>query len=159
MLRISKITDYGTLVLVHLAAKQGTQPCSATEVASDTRLSLPVTQKVLKILARGKLVNSTRGPDGGYALAKPADSISAADILDVLEGPVAITECSDTESHCELESNCQVGHAWQKISVAIRNALETIKLSDLHNPPKEFPLHYTILNATGHSQNTGKRAS
>jgi len=156
MLRISKITDYGTLVLVYLAGLPGNQPCSAKDVAAGVHLSLPITQKVLKTLARGGLVISTRGADGGYKLAKTADAISAADILHVLEGPVAITECSHDEGHCELESNCQVGNAWQKISLAILTALNEIKLSDLHTPPHEFPLRHTILNLSGHSQRAVK---
>jgi len=156
MLRISKITDYGTLVLVHLANRQGSLPCPAKEVAAGTHLSLPVTQKVLKILARGGLVTSSRGAEGGYKLAKPADAISAADILDVLEGPVAITECSHDDGQCQLESNCQVGDAWQKISLAIRSALHEIRLSDLHSPPHEFPLRHTILAASGYSERASK---
>jgi FeS assembly SUF system regulator len=149
MLRISKITDYGTLVLVDLAQFQDGQPCPATEVAARTHLSLPVTRKVLKILTRGGLVTSTRGVDGGYRLARNAHEISAAQILDVLEGPVAITECSHDDSHCELESNCLVGNAWQKISLAIRGALDNIRLTDLRSPPDEFPLHQMILSAAG----------
>ncbi len=158
MLRISKITDYGTLVLVHLADLRDSQPCPAKEVAAGTHLSLPVTQKVLKILTRGGLVISTRGVDGGYKLAKQAHKISAADILDVLEGPVAITECSHDDSQCQLESNCQVGDAWQKISLAIRTALNEIKLSDLRRPPNEFPLRYTILTASGYSDRADKHS-
>jgi FeS assembly SUF system regulator len=156
MLRISKITDYGTLVLVHLASLPGDQPCPATEVAHGTHLSLPVTQKILKILTRGRLVISTRGTGGGYTLAKSAHLISAADIVDVLEGPVAITECSHDDGHCQLEPNCQVGNAWQKISLAIRFALNEIKLSDLQNPPTEFPMSNTILRFSGITQKSAK---
>ncbi len=81
-----------------------------------------------------------RGADGGYRLAGPPESVSAATILDVLEGPVAITECSTDDSHCEHESRCQVGGAWQKINRAIRAALMEITLADLGHPPHEFPL-------------------
>ncbi len=150
MLRISKLTDYGTLILVHLASVAPDKPCPASEIAAGTGLALPTVQKVLKKLARGKLVVSSRGADGGYRLAREPDAIDAAEILDVLEGPLAITECSHDDSHCELESNCQVGGAWQKISRAIRAAMTEIRLSDLRNPPTEFPLRYTILSESGH---------
>ena len=156
MLRISKLTDYGTLVLVHLAGDEIDRLRPASDVAEGTGLALPTVQKVLKQLAKTGLVESARGADGGYRLARPADEISAAEILDSLEGPVAITECSHDDSHCELESNCQVGGAWQKISVAIREALDDIRLSDLRNPPQEFPLRYTILTGSGHSSRVGK---
>jgi len=156
VLRISKLTDYGTLILVHLADYQEDKPCPASELAAGTGLALPTVQKVLKALARGELVISSRGAEGGYRLARRPEDISAAEILDVLEGPLAITECSHDDSHCELESNCQVGGAWQKISRAIRAAMTEIKLSDLHNPPAEFPLRYTILSESGHAGRLGK---
>jgi DNA-binding IscR family transcriptional regulator len=73
-------------------------------------------------------------------LGRSADSISAADILDVLEGPVAITECSLSDSHCELESLCQVGGAWQKINKSIRAALDDISLADLTRPARDLPV-------------------
>jgi FeS assembly SUF system regulator len=139
MLRISRLTDYGTLILVHLANHPG-RVCSASDIAEGTRVALPTTQKILKVLARSGLVISARGTDGGYALGRAAADISAADILDVLEGPVAITECSGTDSHCELEPLCQVGGAWQKINKAIRGALADISLANLVRPPRELSL-------------------
>lgn len=150
MLRISKLTDYGTLVLVHLARYDAGQLCPASDVAVGTHLALPTVQKVLKTLANGGLVESARGAEGGYRLARRPDQITAAEILEVLEGPFAITECSEVNSSCELEHDCMVGGAWQKISKAIRGAMEEIRLSDLQNPPAEFPLRYTILSKSGH---------
>ncbi|MEQ1800326.1 MAG: SUF system Fe-S cluster assembly regulator [Gammaproteobacteria bacterium] len=139
MLRISKLTDYGTMILVHLAAHQG-RLHSASDVAAGTRLALPTVQKLLKLLARSDLVRSVRGSEGGYVLARAPGNISASDILDVLEGPLSITECSTAESRCELENGCPVGGAWQKINRGIRGALGEITLADLAHPPREFPL-------------------
>jgi len=131
--RISKLTDYGTLLLVYLTEQDG-RLCSASEVAANTHVAAPTVQKLLKLLARAALVESVRGADGGYRLARSPRAISAAEILDALEGPVAITECSTAESHCELESTCHVGGAWQKINSALRVALEDISLLDLGRP-------------------------
>jgi FeS assembly SUF system regulator len=139
MLRISRLTDYGTMILVYLAS-HGRRMCSASDVASGTHVALPTVQKILKLLARAGLVMSARGVEGGYSLARTPQSISAADILNALEGPVAITECSDADSHCQLETRCQVGNAWQKINKAIRVALDDITLDDMIRPPREFPL-------------------
>ena len=139
MLRIGKMTDYGTMILVHLAG-HAKPVCSANDVANDTRLGLPTVQKLLKLLARGDLVRSVRGAEGGYALARPPEQISATQILDALEGPLSLTECSTTDSHCELEDGCPVGGAWQKINRAIRSALDDVSLADLLHPPREFPL-------------------
>lgn len=130
MLRMSKLTDYGTVVLACLA--NGEHPLySAAEVAERTRLARPTVSKLLKVLARAGLVTSCRGAQGGYQLARSPEAISAAEILDALEGPVAITECSATDSQCELEAICSVGHAWQRINREIRRALDHISLQQL----------------------------
>jgi FeS assembly SUF system regulator len=130
MLRMSKLTDYGTMVLAQLAAS-GQGWTTAHEVAVATHLGQPTVSKLLKSLARAGLVTSTRGAQGGYALARPARAISAAEILDALEGPVAITECSSSRGCCDLESFCRVGSAWQRINHSIRRALEDVTLADL----------------------------
>ena len=142
MLRISKLTDYGTLVLAHLPVhSEGL--ASAGQVAGATHLSQPTVSKLLKALGRAGLVVSERGPHGGYALARPDDEISAAEIIDAIEGPVAITECSSGTGRCSLESTCEVGSAWQGISLSIRRALNEVSLADLQTrrvpmPPPRF---------------------
>lgn len=138
MFRISRLTDYGTLILVYLAEQDG-RLCPANEVAAGTHVAQPTVQKLLKVLARTGLVESVRGADGGYRLSRNPRRISAAEILDALEGPVAITECSTEESHCELESLCHVGSAWQRINSALRLALSDISLADLGHPSAEPP--------------------
>lgn len=130
MLRISKLTDYGTVVLAHLAGAPAAV-CSAAEVAAATGIGLPTVSKLLKSLARAGLVTSTRGANGGYQLARAPAEISAANVIDALEGPVSITECSGSDSHCDYEDVCSVGGAWQRINVAIRRALDEVSLVDL----------------------------
>jgi FeS assembly SUF system regulator len=130
MLRISKLTDYGTLILACLAA-QPSRLWTAAEVAACTRVGLPTVSKLLKKLQRSGLVTSTRGSHGGYQLAMPPAEISAVRILDALEGPFAITECSGQHSSCGLESDCRVGHVWQKVNGAIRRALNDISLAQM----------------------------
>ncbi|MDH3613839.1 MAG: SUF system Fe-S cluster assembly regulator [Gammaproteobacteria bacterium] len=130
MLRISKLTDYGTVVLAHLAGDSGVI-CSAADVAAATGIGVPTVSKLLKSLARAELVTSTRGANGGYRLARAPREISAANVIDALEGPVSITECSASDSHCDYESVCNVGSSWQRINIAIRRALEEITLIDL----------------------------
>lgn len=132
MLRISKLTDYGTVVLARIANCDN-RVCSAADVAQATGIGVPTVSKLLKLLARAGLVTSTRGANGGYRLARPAHEISAANVIDALEGPVSITECSASDSHCDFESVCSVGGSWQRINVAIRRALDDISLIDLLN--------------------------
>lgn len=130
MLRISRLTDYGTMVLAELAARQPTL-CSAGQLADMTRIAHPTVSKLLKALARAGLVASERGSHGGYTLSKPAEHISAAEIIDALEGPLSITECSSSAGHCDFEPYCHVGTAWQRINERIRTALGEVTLADL----------------------------
>ena len=138
MLRISRLTDYGTLVLAHLSGN-GETLTSAADVASAVGIAQPTVRKLLKSLAKSGLVISTRGAQGGYRLSRDAADISAADIIDALEGPVHITECSADDSHCDLESVCNVGGAWQRINIAIRRALGDINLHDLQRSKAPVP--------------------
>lgn len=130
MLRISKLTDYGTVILASLAARPAERH-TATAVAERTRLGLPTVSKLLKCFHRAGLVTSTRGAQGGYQLARPAASISAAEIIDAIEGPVAITECSGVHSACDLENVCSTGSAWQRVNLAIRRSLDELSLAQL----------------------------
>jgi FeS assembly SUF system regulator len=148
MLRISRLTDYGTVVLAQLA-EQPSEFASATEVAQATGLGLPTVSKLLKSLAKSGLVDSARGAHGGYRLARDADLISAADVIDALEGPVSITDCSALDRHCELEATCSVGGAWQRINRAIRQSLDEISLADLlraNSPMPRFRFAGTPVN-------------
>ena len=133
MLRISRLTDYGTVVLAQMADQAG-RTWTAAELSSVTGVAAPTVSKLLKALARGGLLESFRGATGGYRLARQPAEISAADILDALEGPLSLTECSSADSDCELEPVCRVGNAWQSINAAIRQALEDVSLTDLTSP-------------------------
>ena len=130
MLRISRLTDYATVVLATLAeAPERVQ--TATALAEHTRIGAPTVSKLLKQLQRANLVTSTRGLHGGYQLARPAAEITAADILDALEGPVALTDCAAGHGHCGIEHTCQVGRAWQRLNQAIRHSLSEVTLAQL----------------------------
>jgi FeS assembly SUF system regulator len=130
MLRISKLTDYATVILAALA-EQPEQVRTATALAQETRIAAPTVSKLLKQLQRARLVTSTRGLHGGYQLARPATQISAAAILDALEGPVALTDCSVGYGHCEIEATCRVGRVWQRLNLAIRRSLYEVSLAQL----------------------------
>ena len=96
MIRITKQTDYGIVLLTHLAAHPD-RHFNAPELAAEARLPLPMVSKILKLLAREGLLASHRGVKGGYSLARPAEEISMAEIIAALEGPIAITECVSVE--------------------------------------------------------------
>jgi FeS assembly SUF system regulator len=130
MLRISKLTDYATVILGSLAAAPEAQR-TAADLAATTHVAAPTVSKLLKQLQRAQLVTSARGLKGGYRLARPAQQITAAQILDALEGPLALTACASAQHHCDLETTCSVGSSWQRVNIAIRRSLEVITLAEL----------------------------
>lgn len=136
MLRLSKQADYGLLVLSLLARlPQGTSR-SARDLADESHVPLPMTSKVLKLLTRAEILSATRGAQGGYALARPPADLTVLEIIDVLDGPVAVTECATQDGHtnCEQASACPVQGPWQRINDAIREALERVSLADMTCP-------------------------
>lgn len=130
MLRISKLTDYATVLLAQLGDGDG-KPRTAIALAASTHIGLPTVSKVMKELQRAGLVVSTRGAHGGYALGRSPGTIRAADIIDAVEGSVGLTECSTHPGQCDLEPDCRVGRSWQRVHRAIRQTLEGITLADL----------------------------
>jgi FeS assembly SUF system regulator len=130
MLRISKMTDYATVLLARLASVPERQ-MTAGQLSAQTHIAIPTVSKVMKLLHRRQLVSSTRGLHGGYRLARPAADITAAQILDALEGPMALIECAQQPHRCGIESTCGVGRAWQRVNLAIRRSLQEITLLEL----------------------------
>lgn len=130
MLRIGKLTDYATVILATLAADRSRLQ-NASSLAERTHIAAPTVSKLLKQLHRAGLVNSTRGTHGGYQLAREPEQISAGAILDALEGPLALTECSTGSGQCGIEHTCSVGRSWQKLTLSIRRSLNEISLAQL----------------------------
>ena len=130
MLRISRLTDYATVILASLAGEPE-RVQTATALAEHTKIAAPTVSKLLKQLQRANLVTSTRGLHGGYQLARPATDITAADILDALEGPVALTDCAAGHGNCGIEHSCRVGRVWQRLNQAIRQSLSEVTLAQL----------------------------
>ena len=133
MLRVSKLTDYATVVMTCLAAGDGT--LSAQVLAERARLEVPTVSKLLKQLAQAELVVSTRGINGGYRLARLPEKISIADIVTAMEGPIGMTECSAHAGSCGHEPHCGVRVNWQRINQAIAGALAGVSLADMVKPP------------------------
>lgn len=133
MIRITKQTDYGIVLLTHLAG-QPDRHLNAPELAAETQLPLPMVSKILKLLVREGLLVSHRGVKGGYSLTRPPGEITMAEIIGCLEGPIAITECIDDGSDCSHERLCPVRSNWQRINAAVRGALEGITLAEMTHP-------------------------
>lgn len=131
MIRMTKQADYGIVLMTRLASEPE-RLFSAPDLAEECQLPQPTVSKILKALARGELLESHRGVKGGYALARDPEEINVAEIITALEGPIAITECiDDAPGECCQEPICPVRGNWQRINVAIRMALEQIKLAEM----------------------------
>jgi len=130
MIRMSKLTDYAILILAHLARAPGT--LTAQELATRSRVPLPTVSKLAKELSKAGLVISHRGRNGGYGLARSPDAISVAEIVEALEGPIALTECARPgKIDCEIEDTCVAKASWDPVSKAIEDALRGLPLSSI----------------------------
>src|SRR4029453_2577671 len=134
MIRITRQTDYGIILLTYLAGRPQEQVHTARDVAEAAGLPLPIVSKILKGLARGGLLVTKRGVKGGYGLAQPAESITLAQVIRALEGPIGMTDCTSPPGSCEWEPRCPVKVNWQRISGAGREALENNPLSEVGGP-------------------------
>jgi len=138
MIKLSRLTDYGVVVMTQI--NQGADSVTtAHDLAATTGLPLPTVSKLLKKLAKTRLLQSHRGVNGGYSLSRPLAQITAAEFIEALDGPVALTACVDgAEDACNVESLCPVRGGWDRVNRAIRTALEEVSLADLCMP-MEFP--------------------
>ncbi len=119
--------------MTYLAMEPGRLHAS-NEVSQETQVASPTASKLLKLLSRAELVESERGSKGGYRLARRAKDISIAQVVDALEGPVALTECISDSGNCLQESSCSIRASFQRINGAIRQALEGISLEEMVRP-------------------------
>ena len=133
MLRLSKLTDYATVILSFMA-RDREQMRAAMEIAGMTGIALPTVSKILKLLVNAEVLISTRGAKGGYVLARMPEEISVAAVISALEGPIALTECSISHRGCEQASGCDIRGSWSLINQTIHNALESVTLADLIRP-------------------------
>lgn len=133
MLRISKLADYGTVVMVYLA-KRPQQVCNARDIALHTHLTVPTVSKLLKRLTAAGLLISARGVAGGYRLQRPAAEISVAEIIYSLDEYRGLTECSLQPNECSLQGVCHIQGNWRLISQAIESALDGVSLDVLSKP-------------------------
>ncbi|WP_432470579.1 SUF system Fe-S cluster assembly regulator [Amphritea sp. HPY] len=130
MLRVSKLTDYGTVILAQMALSPAAS-YSAASLAQQVTLPASTVSKLLKIMSRSGLLYSSRGKQGGYTLAKAPQEISLAEVIEILEGPIGLTQCSCQSGLCQIESHCAIRQQWQGINGVIHEALQQVSLEAL----------------------------
>jgi FeS assembly SUF system regulator len=133
MLRLSKLSDYGTVIMAHMA-REPARSYSAGELAEAVSLARPTVTKLLKLLAREQLLVSQRGAKGGYMLARTPEEISIAQIIDAVDGRFGMTECCSSAGLCVQETVCSVRANWQRINRVIRDTLASVTLGEFAGP-------------------------
>lgn len=142
-MRLSSLADYavvmmgaaarrcGSASLVDAEGRKRGRTC-ATELATETGIPLPTAQKLVSLLTRAGLLKSVRGAGGGIKLARPSAAISLADIIEAVEGPIALTSCVESGKHdCGLEDTCTIRPHWGAVNGAVRGALGGVTLASL----------------------------
>jgi len=171
MFRLSRMTDYGIVLLAHLANQrkahpEGLGPQNARDLAAQVELPVPVVSKVLKQLARSGVLESHRGAKGGFTLTRRPEDLSVPELIAAIDGPVALTQCAVDAGSCDHESTCALRSPWQVINQVVENALSEVSLADLVNPAfaeQHAPLALIQIprangaDATGDGPSTGPR--
>jgi FeS assembly SUF system regulator len=141
------MSDYAILLMVELARDR--EVLSAHALSERVRVEVPTASKVLKLLAGNGLLESFRGANGGYRVTRGAADINVAEVIAAIEGPIAMTECSVEQGLCNQEDSCELRGNWQRISLAVAEALQQVSLAEMAAPPgrKAGPLQITTLTA------------
>jgi FeS assembly SUF system regulator len=147
MLRVTKLTDYATVVLTVLASEPDAV-ASAAGLAERAGLEAPTVAKLLKPLAQAGLVEAFRGTNGGYRLARAPGDISLVEIVEAMEGPLGMTECSIHAGSCGIEQSCGVRANWRRINDVVADALRGVSLAQMLAPPASGS-HETIPRKSG----------
>ncbi|MDQ6974589.1 MAG: SUF system Fe-S cluster assembly regulator [Mariprofundaceae bacterium] len=131
MLRLTRVTDYGILLMTEMVAKSAPERWTANDLSQATHVPAPTVSKILQSLLRANLLISVRGAQGGYQLARQARDISLQDIIHCLEGRIALTECNLENNDCEQSAFCSTSHHWKRINQSMLEALGNISLADM----------------------------
>ena len=138
MLRLTKLADYGIVLLIHFARSEEGSVLPARDLAERSRLPLPTVSRILKGLSSGGILESHRGVKGGYSLARSPERVTVTEIISAIEGPIAMTVCTDGEpTDCEHEASCPAVNRWQVINQAINEALGRVTLAEMATPVPE----------------------
>ncbi|MEM7689481.1 MAG: SUF system Fe-S cluster assembly regulator [Pseudomonadota bacterium] len=135
-MRLSNLADYAVITMSQASTHCGDGRVSAAELASETGLPVPTVQRLVSKLTAAGLLRSVRGAKGGLQLGRPAAAITVADIVEAVEGPIALTACIDHASGCEYEAGCRMKPHWPIINDALRGALASVTLETLRTPPR-----------------------
>jgi len=134
MIRMTRLTDYGIMLLTLFARDEKHPMKSARDLSVEAKLPLPTVSKILKLLAKHGLLEAHRGVRGGFTLSRKPDAITMATVINALEGPIGVTDCCAPASNCGIENSCIVKSNWMKINRVVFSALDRITLAEMTHP-------------------------
>ena len=150
MIRLSRLADYGVLLMSHIARKPE-RVCTAVSLSENAHLPIPTVSKLLAKLVRAGLLQSIRGRDGGYLLALEPKDITVEGIITAVDGPIALTVCLESGGvACDLEGVCPSQPNWRRINDALRQALADVSLRDISTPSSFTLEKQSTLRDMGH---------
>lgn len=134
MIRLTNLADYAVVVMAAAAREPGMK-LSAARVAELTMIPAPTVAKLMGTLARGGLLTASRGVAGGFTLSRDPANISVVDVVEAVDGPIALTSCAGNDvNDCVMEGHCAIRGHWAPINQAVRGALAAVTLADLVRP-------------------------
>jgi FeS assembly SUF system regulator len=145
MIRMTRLTDYGIMLLTLFARDEKHPMKSARDLSVEAKLPLPTVSKILKLLAKHGLLEAHRGVRGGFNLTRKPDQITMATVINALEGPIGVTDCCAPASDCGIENSCVVKTNWMKINKVVFSALDRITLAEMTHPlptPASAPVEW-----------------
>jgi len=145
MIRMTRLTDYGIMLLTLFARDEKHPMKSARDLSGEAKLPLPTVSKILKLLARHGLLEAHRGVRGGFTLSRKPDAITMATVINALEGPIGVTDCCAPASGCGIENSCIVKSNWMKINRVVFGALDRVTLAEMTHPlptPMAAPIEW-----------------
>ena len=159
MLRISRLTDYGIVLLTRFASDRTRSVHNARDLAAEVRIPAPTVSKILKTLAHVGVLESHRGASGGFSLSRAPEDVSVAEVIEALDGPIAMTDCLGEEAGtCEIESGCPVRSNWDRINRTVRDALRGLSIADMARPAFLQHRGLAIAAATAPAAAAGSKA-
>jgi FeS assembly SUF system regulator len=137
MIRLSRLTDYAVALLSHMGKEGEEKLWAASSLAEMSGLPMPTVAKVLKLLSKSGLISAHRGASGGYRLSRRMSDISVAEIIESMDGPIALTDCAEGSAHedCNIQNICPLSQGWNRVNIAVRKALQDVSLVEMLTPP------------------------
>jgi Rrf2 family protein len=132
MLKISKKADYGMMALMHLAQHQDRASWNAREIAERYGIPIELMAKILQKLVQRGFLMSHHGTNGGYSLARPAETITAAEVISAIEGPLSLTSCVSDEGFCMQFDKCNIKSPLQRLNDGVVQMLSHITIAQMN---------------------------